>query len=386
MVLVLVERLDLGEKQVVLVGTAHVSNESVELVRKAIEEEMPDVVGVELDAQRLHQLMDGKKWQQMDLGQIIKEGKTYLFLLNILLSNLQRQIGDDLGIKPGSEMLLAANIAAEKKLPIALLDRDVGITLKRAMNKMGFLEKARLGYGILGGFFGFGKKLDSATIEQLKEKDVLNALMQQLSKELPSIKEVLVDERDLFIANAILASNAKKMVAVVGAGHLEGIKKFLDRPRDVRPLLEARKKRSVLSLLKYAIPLLFFALIGYGLYAKGGEIAFDILLRWCLITGSLAALGAALALAHPLSILTAFVAAPIATLHPTLATGWFAGLVELKMRSPKVYDFEKLPQLDNLRGLFSNRVTRILVVTAFTNIGSTIGTFIALPYAASLLF
>jgi len=385
-VLVLVERLDLGEKQVVLVGTAHVSNESVELVRKTIEEEMPDAVGVELDAQRLHQLMDNKKWQQMDLGQIIKEGKTYLFLLNILLSNLQRQIGDDLGIKPGSEMLLAVNIAAEKKLPIALLDRDIKITLKRAMNKMGFLEKARLGYGILGGFFGFGKTLDSATIEQLKEKDVLNALMEQLSKELPSIKEVLVDERDLFIANAILASNAKKMVAVVGAGHLEGIKKFLDKPRDVRPLLKVKKKRSVLSLLKYAIPLLFFALIGFGFYAKGGEIAFDILLRWCLITGSLAALGAALALAHPLSILTAFVAAPIATLHPTLATGWFAGLVELKMRSPKVSDFEKLPQLDNLRGLFSNRVTRILVVTAFTNIGSTIGTFIALPYAASLLF
>jgi len=383
---VLVERLKVGEKQVILVGTAHVSNESVELVRKTIEEEKPDVVGVELDAQRLHQLVHHKKWQQMDLGQVIKEGKTYLFLLNILLSNLQRQIGDGLGIKPGSEMLLAVNIASEKKLPIALLDRDVGITLKRAMNKMGFLEKARLGYGILGGFFGFGKTLDAATIEQLKEKDVLNALMEQLSKELPSIKEVLVDERDLFIANAILASKAKKMVAVVGAGHLEGIKKFLDQPRDVRPLLEVKKKRSVLSLLKYAIPLLFFVFIGYGFYAKGGTIALDILIRWSLITGSLAALGAALAMAHPLSILTAFVAAPVATLHPTLATGWFAGLVELKMRSPKVSDFEHLPQLDNVSGFFKNRVTRILVVTAFTNIGSTIGTFVALPYMAGLLF
>lgn len=386
MVLVLVERLTAGEKQVVLVGTAHVSKESVELVRKTIEEEKPDVVGVELDAQRLHQLMHGKKWQQMDLEQVIREGKAYLFLLNVLLSNLQRQIGDDLGIKPGSEMLLAVNVAAEKKLPVALLDRDVGITLKRALNKMGLLEKARLGYGILGGFFGFGKTLDIATIEQLKEKDVLNALMHQLSKELPSVKEVLVDERDIFIANAILASRAKKIVAVVGAGHLEGIKKFLDRPRDTRPLLETRKNKTALSYLKYIVPFLFIALIGYGFYSKGAGIALDLFMMWFLINGVLSALGAALARAHPLSILTAFVAAPFTSLHPALAAGWFAGLVELKMRSPKVKDFEELPKLDSISAMASNRVTRILMVTAFANIGSVIGTVVALPYIASLLF
>jgi len=190
---VYVERVKAAGKEIILVGTAHVSKESIELVRETIEKEKPDVVGVELDFQRLQQLRQGKKWQQLDLNQIIRDGKTHLFLLNVLLANLQRQIGKQFGVKPGSEMLIAVKIAAENKIPIALLDRDVGITLKRALNKTSIVEKAKLGYSILGGFLGFGQKLDENTIEQLKEKDMLNALMQQLSKEMPSVKEVLVD-------------------------------------------------------------------------------------------------------------------------------------------------------------------------------------------------
>ena len=380
-----VEVVKAHDKRIVLVGTAHVSQESVALVEKTIEKEKPDVVGIELDFQRLYQLQHGRQWQKMDLGQLIKEGKTHLFLLNVLLSNLQRQIGQSLGVKPGSEMMMAAKIAADKKLPIALLDRDVGITLKRALNRMSLLEKAKLGYSILSGFMGFGQQLDKKTIEQLKQKDVLNALMQQLSKELPSVKEVLVDERDLFIANRIMQTKAKKIVAVVGAGHLEGIKKYLDKPRDVSALLKVEKKRSWLSYLKYLLPLAFFALIGYGFYAKGSAIALNLLLMWFLINGVLSALGAALARAHPFSVAAAFLAAPFTSLHPALAAGWFAGLVELRMRSPKVEDFEQLPKLSRISSIASNRVTRILIVVAFANIGSVIGTVIALPYIASLL-
>jgi len=380
-----VERVQASGKKIILVGTAHVSSESVALVKKTIEKEKPDVVGVELDIQRLRQLRQGKKWQQMDVSQIIKQGKAPIFLLNILLSNLQRQIGDDLGVKPGSEMLEAVKLAAGQNTPIALLDRDVGITLKRALNKTSFVEKARLGYSILSGFFGFGQKLDKKTIEQLKQKDVLNALMQQLSKEMPSVKEVLVDERDLFIANRILQTRAKKIVAIVGAGHLDGIKKYLDRPRDVRPLLVTKKKKSLLSYLKYAIPLVFAAFVGYGFYAKGSAIAVNLLLSWFLINGMLSALGAGLARAHPFSIAAAFLAAPFTSLHPLFAAGWFAGGVELKMRPPKVRDVEELPNMDGLSAMASNRVTRALIVTAFANIGSTIGTVIALPYIASLL-
>ena len=381
----LAETVKIEDKTIVLVGTAHVSSESVELVKKTIEEEKPDVVGVELDVQRLKQLSQGKKWQEMDIGQIIKEGKTHLFLLNVLLSNLQRQIGDDFGVKPGSEMLQAIKIAAEQKIPIALLDRDVSITLRRALNKMSIVEKFKMGYSLLSGFLGFGKKLDKETIERLKEKDMLNALMQQLAKELPSVKEVLVDERDIFIANKILRINAKKIVAVVGAGHLEGIKKHLDKKVDISELLTAKKKKSLFSILKYAIPLVFFVFIGYGFWIKGFDIGLDLLLKWFLINGLLSALGAALARAHPLSILSAFLAAPFTSLHPAFAAGWVAGLVELKMRPPKVYDFEQLPKLNSITAMAKNRATRILIVTAFANIGSTIGTVIALPYLATLL-
>lgn len=381
----LVERTNLGQKEIILVGTAHVSKESIALVKETIEKEQPDAVGIELDFQRLHQLQQGKKWQQMDLGQIIKEGKTHLFLLNILLSNLQRQIGDDLGVKPGSEMLAAIEIAKEKKLPIALLDRDIRITLGRALNKMSLKEKAKLGYSIIGGFMGIGQKMDEKTIEQLKQKDMINALMQQLGKEMPSVKKVLVDERDIFIANRILQAKAKKIVAVVGAGHLEGIKKHLGKEINIMPLMKIEKKKSAFSILKWAIPLAFAAFVIGGIYSKGPTIALNMLLMWFIINGTLSALGAALARAHPLSIITAFLAAPITSLHPAIAAGWFAGLVELKMRAPKVQDFDDLPQINDISALASNRVTKILMVTAFANIGSTIGTVIALPYIASLL-
>ncbi|MBN2067032.1 MAG: TraB/GumN family protein [Candidatus Diapherotrites archaeon] len=380
-----VEKVKAPGKEIVLVGTAHVSRESVELVKKTVESEKPDVIGIELDMARLQQLKSGKKWQETDLGQIIREGKTYLFLINILLANLQRQIGDDLGVKPGSEMLQAVEIAEEKKIPIILLDRDVKITLKRALDKTGVREKLKLGYSILSGFFGWGEKLDDLTIESLKEKDTLNALMQKLGEEMPSVKSVLVDERDIFIANAILKSPGKKIVAVVGAGHLEGIKRFLDKRRDVRELMLVEKRKSRLRYLKFLVPALFIAIIGYGFYSKGIDVALNIFIIWFLVNGILSALGAAIARAHPLSILAAFIAAPFTSLHPAFAAGWFAGLVELKMRSPKVKDFEELPALNGLRQFTRNRVSRILIVTAFANIGSTIGTIIALPYIATLL-
>jgi len=171
----------------------------------------------------------------------------------------------------------------------------------------------------------------------------------------------------------------------VGAGHLDGIKRYLDRPRNVAKLLTVEKKKSALGLLKYIIPVVFFALIGYSFYTKGAGNALNLLLMWFLINGLFSALGAAVARAHPFSILAAFLAAPFTSLHPAIAAGWFAGLVELRMRSPKVADFEELPKLSRIRSFASNRVTRVLIVTAFANIGSVIGTVIALPYIATLI-
>ena len=264
-----VEKIKTKEKTIVLVGTAHISSESIELVKKTIEKEKPDIVGVELDIQRFQQLKMGRKWQEMDLNQILKEGKAHLFLINLLLSNMQRKLGDDLGIAPGSEMLEAIRLAEEKKIPIALLDRDIGITLKRALNGTSLFEKIKLGTQVLMGFFQEQEKLTKEKIEELKKTDILNKLMAELSVQFPSLKRTLVDERDLFIANSILNAPGKKIVAVLGLGHLQGVAKFLDKKRETKQLLETKKKRGIFSLLKFIVPALFVVFIAYAFWAKG---------------------------------------------------------------------------------------------------------------------
>ena len=380
-----VERVKIGEKEIILVGTAHISRKSVELVESTISAEKPDVVGVELDRQRLFQLKAGRKWKETDLGKVIKEGKSYLFLLNLLLANIQRQFGQQVGVSPGEEMLLAVKTAEVQGIPIALLDRDVRVTLKRAIAKMSLWEKLKLGGTILTGFFKEEEKLTAEKIEELKQKDVMSELMNELSREMPSVKEVLVDERDVFIANRILATPGKKIVAVVGAGHIDGIKKHLGKKQDIRGLNTIPKKKPFWKYVKFLVPILFIAFMVWGFYAKGPEAVLGILVFWILINGTLSALGALLARAHPFAIITAFAAAPVTSLHPALAAGWFAGLVEAKLKPPKVKDFESLNKLDSYSDFSRNRATHILLVTAYANIGSTLGTVIALPYILSLL-
>ncbi|MBI4053244.1 MAG: TraB/GumN family protein [Candidatus Diapherotrites archaeon] len=379
-----IERLFFEGREIVLVGTAHISRKSAELVAKTIEEEKPDVIGVELDAERFFQLKSGAKWREMDLFQLIKEGKTYLLLLNILLSNMQRKLGQQIGVTPGEEMIEAIGLAEKGGVPVQLLDRSVKITLKRAMDRMSLKEKFRLGVSVISGIFSEHPEITADTVEELKNEDVMNKLISELSRELPSVKEVLVDERDLFIANRILDAPGKKIVAVVGKGHMAGIKRLLDRRRDVSGINRIEEKKSRLGFLKFAIPALFIALLGAGFLLKGPGTTLQILAYWILVTGGFSALGVILARGHPASIATAFLASPITTLHPLLASGWFAGAVEAKFNAPKVRDFEGLNSINSFSDFYSNRVTRILIVTAYANIGATIGVIIALPAIVSL--
>ncbi|MDD5148061.1 MAG: TraB/GumN family protein [Candidatus ainarchaeum sp.] len=380
-----VEKIKTKEKTIVLVGTAHISRESIELVKKTIEKEKPGIVGVELDMQRFQQLKMGRHWQEMDIGRIIKEGKLYLFLINLLLSNLQRRLGDELEVAPGTEMLEAMKIAEEKKIPIALLDRDIQVTMKRAFQNTGIVEKIKLGLQLISGFFQEGEALTKEKVEELKKTDILNRLMADLGREFPSLKKTLVDERDLFIANQILDAPGKKIVAVLGLGHLEGVKKYLDKKRDTRELMQVKKKKSILGVLKYLVPALFVVFIAYAFFAKGIGATLDVFFWWFLITGICSAIGSLFSRPHPLTVLTAFVAAPFTTLHPALASGWFAAGVEMKYKSPKVKDFETLGKLNSYSDWEKNRVTHLLMVAAFTNIGSTIGVVIAFPYLLALL-
>ena len=387
----MIKRLFIGEKdkkkEIILVGTAHISKESVSLVEKTIEEETPDVIGVELDKDRLYQLASGKKWQETNLVEIIQTGKTYLFLLNVFLSNMQRQLGNNVGVQPGAEIMVALKKAQEKQVPIQLLDRDVRITLKRAFNEMSFVEKVKLGGALIGGFFGVGERVTAEKIEELKKEDLINNLMKELGKQFPSIKRVLVDERDIYIAEMIKHSPGKKIVAVVGAGHIEGIVEYLKKEKstDIQKLNNTPTKTNYIKIIGTILPLIFLAILVWGFYVKGADTTLNMLGYWIVITGGLSALGALIARAHPFSIIAAFISAPITTLHPALAAGWIAGIVEARFNPPKVMDFEKLPDVSSLGGFYNNKVTHILIVAALTNLGATIGVIIAFPALIALL-
>ncbi|MCK4491305.1 MAG: TraB/GumN family protein, partial [Candidatus Altiarchaeales archaeon] len=359
-------KISVEGKEIILVGTAHISRNSVELVKKTIEEETPDAVAVELCEQRYDALVNKKKWDETEIHKVIKEGKTYLFLMQLLLANFQRKLGDKVGVKPGSEMIQAIDLAKEKNITVGLVDRDIKITLRRALNKVSLKEKLKLVYGFIFGALE-GEEINEELIETLKEKDVLTEMMDELGREIPSIKEVLVDERNRYIADKIVGLEAEKIVAVVGAGHMEGIRGLLESSdfsekkvkKELRELEEIPEGRSKLKYVGYLIPLLIIAIVFFGFTLKGDAFLWESIVKWVLINGSLAALGTAIALGHPFSIITAFIAAPITSLNPLLAAGWFAGAVEAKIRKPTVKDFEGLLSLNSLRDYFGNGVTRI---------------------------
>ncbi len=386
----MIRKITLSDKEIILVGTAHISKESMILVEKTIEEEKPDVVGIELDNERLHQLVSGQKWQQTNIIEVVKTGKTYLFLLNILLSNLQKQLGAKVGVQPGSEMMVAIKKSQENKIPIRLLDRNVNVTLKRAFKTMTLREKLRLGSSIIMGFFGGmsnGEKIDAIKIEELKNEDLINKLMKELGRQMPSVKKVLVDERDDYITEMIKNSPGKKMVAVVGAGHLNGICENIKKNKktDLQKLNIIPKKRNYLKYLSYLIPILFFVFLVFLFTTKGFNTTINALIIWFLANGICSAIGATIARAHPISILTAFLAAPFTSLHPAIAAGWMTAITETKFNSPRVIDFENLSNVSTIKGFYKNKVSHILIVTALTNIGSMIGTLIAVPYLITLL-
>jgi len=383
------ERIKVDGKEILLLGTAHISRKSVNEVRQAIKEFKPDVVGIELDQQRFEQLRSKKKWDEKKISHVIQEGKSQLFLLNLFLSSLQRRLGKIVKAKPGAEMIAAYKIAEKQKIPVALLDRDVRITMKRALNKMSFIEKIKLLSALAIGLLGSEKTLSltKEKIEAMKERDVMTEAMNELAREAPSIKEVLVDERDLFIANSLMRLPFKKILAVVGAGHVEGIKQHVMQKNIVNlvSLTELKEKPSKLRHLKWLIPLLLIAFLGMAFITKGPAKTIELFSYWFLITGFFSALGTLIARGHPISILVSFFAAPFTTIHPLLASGWFAGYAELRIRSPKVKDFNELSKLSSVSDFFKNQVTRILLIVALTNLGATIGVVIAFPFLVSLL-
>ena len=378
--------------KIILVGTAHISKDSVEEVRSVIEEHKPDIVAVELCQRRYDGLTKKAQWENTPIASLLKSNNAYYLLAQTFLSSIQRRLGKEYGVEPGSEMIAAMEEAKKHKIDVALVDRDISVTLKRAWKKMGFLEKFRVTWEFLKAIVGYDEEtLEEIDLKELMKQDVISSMLEEFGAIAPSVANVLIHERDLYIATKIQQESKKgTVVAVVGAGHLQGIKKHLEEKKldvDLAELEYVPKKRfSVLKAVGYAIPVAFVALIAYLAITGGWGRAADALLWWFLINGSLSALGTAIARGHPFSILTAFVAAPLTSLNPAIAAGWVAGYVEFKIRKPVDKDFQNLSKLESSKDFFNNRVIRLMMVVALANVGSMIGTFIAFPYLASLVF
>ena len=371
-----------------IIGTAHVSKESIEEVKEAIITNQPDVVAVELDINRYQNMMaekNGEKKQDVNIREVIKGDKLSIFLVSMFLSYLQRKIGDDLGVKPGSEMIAAIETAEEIGAKVALIDRDISVTLKRALNKMSFLEKAKFVYGILASFFS---KDEIDDVESIKDGDTLNEVMGYFKEMSPKAYDVLVTERDAYMAHILQDINDENVVVVVGAGHKKGISEYLDHPEKIPPveeLLTVQKSRVPIGkLILFSIPALVILIFVLALL-KGINIQTSIF-TYVMITGGLSFLGSILSGSKIYSAITAFVVAPVTVLHPLLAAGWFSGIVEAKLRHISMDDAVKITKADSFRELLGNNLFRVLLVVVGTNIGATIGLFLILPNVIYPLF
>lgn len=379
-----IHEITLGQKKVFLIGTAHVSQASVDLVEQSINEFKPDSVAVELCASRFDSIKDPDRWQKTDIITVIKQGKAYLLMAQLFLAAFQKRIGKKLEVKPGAEMLKAIEMAEASGKPIVLADREIRTTLKRAWSSLGIWSTTKLFVSLFGGILS-PEEIDEAEIERLKSGDVLQNMMAELGESLPGIKTSLIDERDKYLAAKIAAAPGERIVAVVGAGHVPGIKKYFGTEIDL-PSLETEPPRGILSrVFSWGIPALLLFLVVYGFFVGGAETSTEMIITWTVVTGGIAALGALAALAHPLTILSAAISAPLTTIHPFIAAGWVAGIVEAFLRKPQVSDIEHIAEdLMTIKGLWNNRLSRILIIIAFTNIGGMIGMFVAVPLVASL--
>jgi pheromone shutdown-related protein TraB len=386
-----VTRLELGERQFILVGTAHVSKESVAEVQEIILREEPDRVCVEIDETRYNSLVKKQSWQNLNVGQVLRERKGFLLLANLVLSSFQRRLGLEIGVSPGEEMLTAVKLCRQQAIPFSLCDRDIQITLRRAWSHSSFWGKNKMLAAMLASIFS-REKLSAEEIEKLKARNTFQNMMEELASYLPSVKEVLIDERDRYLATRIYNAEGKKIVAVIGAGHVEGIVENLEAlqagrlENDTSSLETIPPRKKISRILPYLVPAIIVALIVAGFFRSGWELSLSMMWKWILVNGTLSAIGSLLALAHPITIAAAFVGAPITSLNPTIGVGLLTGIVEASLRKPRVTDFENLPEdILSFRGFFRNRITHILLVFLFSSIGSSLGTFIAIPYLTSLL-
>ncbi|MBF7096525.1 TraB/GumN family protein [Alkalibacter mobilis] len=369
-------RIELDGKQIILVGTAHVSKNSAEEVKKIIDQEKPDSVCIELDEQRYKSIKDKDKWRNTDIVKIIKDKKAGFMLTNIILSNYQRKIAEQFNINPGQEMIQGITSAADTGAVTVMADRDIQTTFTRLWRKVSFWGKIKLIASIMYSLID-DEDITEEDLERMKTEDMLSSALSEMSKAFPTLKKYLVDERDQYLAYKIKNAPGEKIVAVLGAAHTPGVRKELFKDQDIKELESIPEKSAFSKIGGWIIPGLIILMILFT-FTVDTSMAFNQVINFVLWVGSLAAVGTIVAGGHILSAVTSFLMAPLSAIHPLLATGWFAGITEAHIRKPKVEDFEDLSKdLYSLKGFWKNKVTRTLMVVAFSNLGCTIGIWIS---------
>ena len=374
--------LKFDDREIILIGTAHISQESCNEVKKAVEEKSPDCVAIELDEGRYKSLNNPEDWKNLDIVKVLKANQGFLLLANLVLSGFQRRMGSNVGVKPGDEMRAADNCAKERDIPVAMVDRPIQVTLRRAWAENSFWGKCKLISALLASAFD-KEEVSGEQIENLKNSSEMDSMMKELADYMPVVKKVLIDERDRYLASKIWDCKGKKTLAVLGAGHLPGVEAYLKElaagktSSDVSDISEVPPKKVGSKIAGWTIAALIVALIAAGFVYGGITKGAQLLGAWVLWNSALAGLGTILAFGHPLAVLTAIVGAPFTSLCPLVGVGLFTGLVQATFCKPKVSDMETLQDDLTLKGFYKNRILRVLLVFFLSSLGSSIGTFAA---------
>ncbi len=375
--------LELSGRKITLIGTAHVSPESVEEVKETISGELPECIAVELDEKRYDSMTNPDKYSNVDIISVLKRGEALLILANLILGSFQKRMGNNVGVKPGDEMQAAIDLAKEKGIPFELVDRSIKVTLNRAWTKNSFWGKCKLLSALITSAFS-KEEVSPEEIESLKKENEMDSMMGELSDFLPTVKEVLIDERDYYLAAHIWECRGTSVTAVLGAGHLPGVQRHLEtiaagkETTDTSDISTVPPKTFGTKIIGWIIPAVIVALIAMGFYFGGKNMGGKMVGSWFVWNGALAAIGTILAAGHPLTILAAFIGAPFTSLCPLVGVGMLTGLVQAFVCKPKVKDMETLAEdAGSLKGFYKNRILRVLLVFILSSLGSSIGTFVA---------
>jgi len=378
-----VSQIKIGEKEVYLVGTAHVSKQSVEDVRNTIEAVGPDAVCVELCRPRYEAMIDKELWRKLSIFKIVRQKKSAFFLAQLIMSAFYRRLGERLGVQPGAEMLEAVQQAEQIGAKLVLADREIEITLKRVWGYVSFWSKLKMMAHLMASIL-FREEISEEFVEKIKTQDQLESILAEFGGRFPQVRRYLIDERDVFLSQKIREAEGKRIVAVVGAGHVQGVKEQIHQEHCLDELMDVPAKSVWPAVFKWILPAAILGLLVYGFFKDGAAHSIQNIYIWILVNGILSSLGAVCALAHPLTVVSAFLASPLTSLNPMIGAGWVAGFVQAWVVRPTVGDFEVLPEATStMRGFWSNPVTKILLVVVFANLGSVLGTYISGFWIAS---